>query len=167
MSARTVIDSLEFVRSGRTMRGEVAVATLERLAESLHDTGGSISYTLTGSFDSRRRPRLMLQASGLLRLQCQRCLGLLEFPLEIANTLVLLDKGDAAEAGLDDPLAPEAIEASPELDVDGLIEDEILLSLPFAPRHAEGACQNRAAAKPPQAANASAFADKLAAWKKH
>jgi uncharacterized protein len=37
------------------------------------------------------------------------------------------------------------IEASPELDVAGLIEDEVLLSLPLSPRHAEGACESRLA----------------------
>jgi len=166
MSARTVIDSPEFVRSGREMRGTVPVANLERLAGSLHDAGGSISYTLRGSYDSRRRPRLTLCMSGMLRLQCQRCLALLEFPLQIANTLLLLREGDAAEGEVDDPLTPDAIDASPELDVDGLIEDEILLGLPLVPRHAEGTCEYRASPTPPKGANGSVFAAKLAAWKK-
>lgn len=167
MSARTVIDALEFVRSGREMRGTVEIAKLERLANSLHDTGGSVAYELTGSYDSRRRPRLTVHASGVLRLQCQRCLGLLEFPLDIANRLLLQREGEAEDEQVDDPLAPEAIQASPELDVDGLIEDEILLSLPFAPRHDEGTCAQEAAPQLSQVAPASALAEKLAAWKKH
>lgn len=38
-----------------------------------------------------------------------------------------------------DPLL-DALVADPELDVLTLVEDEILLSLPVAPRHAEGGC---------------------------
>jgi len=166
MSARTVIDSLDFVQTGREMRGTVPLANLERLADTLHDTGGGLMFTLKGGYDGRHRPRLMLQVSGTLRLQCQRCLGLLEFPLQIDSTLLLLREGDAAEGAVDDPLAPDAIEASPELDIDSLIEDEILLGLPLAPKHAEGACEKQAALTPPEAANASAFAEKLEAWKR-
>ncbi|MDH5536129.1 MAG: DUF177 domain-containing protein, partial [Betaproteobacteria bacterium] len=96
MSARTVIDSLDFVQTGREMRGTVPLANLERLADTLHDTGGGLMFTLKGGYDGRHRPRLMLQVSGTLRLQCQRCLGLLEFPLQIDSTLLLLREGDAA-----------------------------------------------------------------------
>jgi uncharacterized protein len=148
------------------MHGTVSLAKLERLVDSLHDTKGGISYSLTGGYDGRQRPRLMLQVAGTLRLKCQRCLGLLELPLQIASTLLLVPTGDTVAAEVDDPLAPDAIEASPELDVDHLIEDEILLGLPLAPRHAESACENRVASTRPVAANASAFAEKLEAWKK-
>lgn len=165
MSARTVIDSLEFVRNGEELRGTVAVASLTRLADSLHDTGGSLSYSLAGSFDSGQ-PRLELEVDGRLHLVCQRCLGLLDYPLRIANRLLLLRAGEADDAAPDDPFAPDVIDASPELDVLRLIEDEILLSMPFAPRHAQGACRREDVGTQPEAGPASAIAAKLAAWKK-
>ena len=42
------------------------------------------------------------------------------------------------EADEDDDM--DAIEAEPQLDVLALIEEELLLDLPFAPRHADGKC---------------------------
>lgn len=167
MSARTVIDSPEFVRSGREQHGAVPVASFERLADVLHDAQGSIDYTVRGGYDERGRPRLKLNASGTLHLQCQRCLAPMEVPLDLANTLLLVAPGEQVER-VDDPHAPDAIEASHELDVAALLEDEILLSLPFAPRHAEGACAGGAGDEMRSGApNASELAAQLAAWKKH
>ena len=53
--------------------------------------------------------------------------------------------GCGAAGATRDIFTPDAIEASTELDVAALIEDEVLLSLPLAPRHAEGACTGRVA----------------------
>lgn len=64
-----------------------------------------------------------------------------------------------------DPLAPESIDASSQLDVRGLVEDEIILSLPFSPRHAEGACRAPAEQAAERETKESPFA-KLASLKK-
>jgi uncharacterized protein len=135
----SVIDSLEFARTGQTLRGGLAVPELTRLKDSLADLLGEVEFVLKGSCDARRRPVLMLEVSGLLHLQCQRCLGLLDFPLRLSNTL-LVSTGDAAAEEFDDE-DPEWVEASSALDVGALIEDEIVLSLPYAPRHEEGRCR--------------------------
>jgi uncharacterized protein len=141
MSAQTVIDSLEFARTGQTLQGSLAVPELKRLKESLADDLGRIDFAVKGARDARRRPVLMLEISGSLHLQCQRCLGLLEYPLRLSNTLLLVGAGEVAAGDLDDEDA-EWIEASGELDVAMLVEDEIILSLPYAPRHEEGACRH-------------------------
>ena len=139
MSAQTVIDSLEFARTGQTLQGSLAVPELKRLKESLADDHGQIDFAVKGARDARRRPVLALEISGNLHLQCQRCLGLLEYSLRLSNTLLLVGAGEVAAGDLDDEDA-EWIEASGELDVALLVEDEIILSLPYAPRHEEGAC---------------------------
>ena len=141
MSAQTVIDSLEFARTGQTLQGSLAVPELKRLKESLADDLGRIDFAVKGARDTRRRPVLTLEISGSLHLQCQRCLGLLEYPLRLSNTLLLVGAGEVAAGDLDDEDA-EWIEASGELDVAMLIEDEIILSLPYAPRHEEGTCRH-------------------------
>jgi uncharacterized protein len=138
MSARAVIDGLEFARTGSEMRGEVPVAMLGRLADELYDDSGILQYTLAGQLDGRQRPRLRLQVTGTLNLRCQRCLGSLEFSVDQVSNLLLLErKSGGAEAELDDL---DAIAADPEMDVWSLVEDEVLLAQPMAPRHAEGAC---------------------------
>jgi len=140
-STQTVIDSLEFARTGQTLRGSLPVPGLTRLKDSLADTLGEVEFVVKGAHDAHRRPILMLEISGVLHLQCHRCLGLLDFPLRLLTTLLLVSAGDAAtrEFGDDDT---EWIEASGELDVAMLVEDEILLSLPYAPRHGEGLCRH-------------------------
>jgi uncharacterized protein len=143
MSAPPVIDGLEFSRSEQQLRGSLPVRDLRRLEDLLHDASGSLDYELKGTRDARNRPQLALKVVGRLHLQCQRCLGLLDYPVDVANTLLVVPRDAQSDEEMTDPEAPDAIEADPQLEVAGLIEDEILLSLPLAPRHPEGACASR------------------------
>lgn len=160
MPAQTVIDSLEFARTGQQLGGTLPIAGLTRLADSVFDAGGEIRYELTGLRDARLRPALALVVSGVLRLRCQRCLGELDYRLEIRNVLLL---GTEEEAGRLDEEGADWIEVNPQLDVAALVEDEIILSLPYSPRHEGYECRHGA----PEAVEAaqSAFA-KLAALKR-
>src|SRR5690606_35744859 len=68
-------------------------------------------------------------------LACQRCLGPLEHAFERVSMLRLVRAGTPIgdeELELDEF---DALEVGPELDVLALVEDEILLGLPVAPRH--------------------------------
>lgn len=162
-SAQAVIDSLEFARTEQTLRGSLPIRGLARLQDSLHDHLGQVEFAVKGGADARRRPVLTLDISGTLHLQCQRCLGLLEYPLRLTNTLLLVSQAEAESGELDDGEV-EWIIASAELDVASLIEDEIILSLPYAPRHGQGRCTQGSGAVP-ENAGVSAFAE-LAALKK-
>jgi len=136
----TVIDSLEFAQTGQSLRGSLPISGLTRLRDSLADALGEVEFVVQGGRDARRRLILSVDVSGVLHLQCQRCLEALGYPLRLSNTLLLVEPGGAA-AGDFEAKDAEWIEASSTLDLAGLIEDEILLSLPFAPRHEEGACR--------------------------
>jgi uncharacterized protein len=139
MFARAVIDSLEFARTEQTLRGRLPVPGFPRLRESLYDPAGEVEFAVTGGHDTRRRPTLTLDINGVLHLRCQRCLGILDYPLRLMNTLLLVGRAEMASAELADEQV-ECIEGSAELDLEELIEDEIILSLPYAPRHEEGRC---------------------------
>jgi uncharacterized protein len=165
MSAAGVIDSLEFAHAEQQLHGSLPVESLNRLEDVLFDPHGRLVYEVRGSLDERNRPRLELKIGGNLHLQCQRCLGLLEYDVDVVNTLLLVPPGAPADPEVDDPEAPDVIEASPELDVAGLIEDEVLLSLPLAPRHPEGACASRLARGADAKARPMPFAE-LAALKR-
>jgi uncharacterized protein len=170
MSARAlhgpqaVIDSLEFARTGQTLHGSLPVSGLTRLQDSLFDALGAVEFEVTGGQDARHRPILTLDVRAMLHLRCQRCLGPLDYPLRLTNTLLLASRNAAAAGNLDNELI-EWIEASAELDVASLIEDEIILGLPFAPRHDEGRCGHDSGVVASDA-RASAFA-KLGALKKN
>jgi uncharacterized protein len=163
-SAQTVIDSLEFARTGQALHGSLLLPELGRLKDSLADAVGTVEFDVTGGHDAHHRPILKVAIHGTLRLQCQRCLEALDYPLQILNTLLLVGAGGAGAGELADEEI-EWIEASRELDLATLIEDEILLSLPYAPRHEEGACRPLGTATAEGAAS-SAFA-RLAALKRN
>lgn len=137
MFARPFIDSVDFARNGKEIRGEIAVAELSRLRDMLAKSDGSLTYIVRG-YQEADRDMLEVSLQGMCTLRCQRCLSELEYPVNMVSRLQLLaaDRLDATEE--DDDV--DAIEAEPRLDVVALIEEELLLGLPFAPRHAEGEC---------------------------
>ena len=138
MSARAVIDGLEFARAGEQLSGEVPISELARLADSLFDTQGELKFELTGGSDSKQRLRLLLAVAGRINLKCQRCLGSLAFPLSVQAKLLLLTGDASGETAEIDDL--DGVPADAHTDVWSLVEDEILLAIPLAPRHAEGLC---------------------------
>lgn len=152
---QTVIDSLEFARTGQSLRGSLSLPGLTRLQGSLADALGTVEFELNGGHDARGRPNLRVVVRGTLHLQCQRCLGALDHPLQVLNTLLLATAGEAKAGGPDEEDA-EWVEASGNFDVAALVEDEILLSLPYAPKHEEGSCRHVGSAVADGAA-ASAF----------
>jgi uncharacterized protein len=165
MSAVAVIDSLEFARAEQELRGSVPVVALKRLEDLLFDTQGTLGFELKGVRDELNRPRLEVKIEGPLHLQCQRCLDRLDYALDVANALIVLPQGALPPDEIEDPEEPDTIEADPELDVAALIEDEVLLALPLAPRHPDGTCRSRLELQGEAAERASAFAQ-LAALKR-
>ncbi len=128
-------DPFRFAAEGRHVEGVLAVADLARLVDVLADGDGQVVYRIDGSIDENRRPLLVLKARGSLNLRCQRCLGALAWPLAIETALQPVRVGQPIpDEELEDDTV-DAIEIEGELDVVALVEDEILLALPIAPRH--------------------------------
>lgn len=100
--------------------------------------GGSIDWQIRGAADEQGRPAIAVQVTGTVPLTCQRCLE----PVDAAvaqETLLLLAHDDAELVALDEASEHEVVVASGRLNALELVEDELLLTLPFAPRH-EGPC---------------------------
>ena len=142
MFARPLIDSLEFARNGKEMHGEIALSELSRLSDVLVKTDGSLIYMVRG-YREAGRDMLGLSLQGKCSLRCQRCLGELEYSVNIVSQLQLLPADKLDEVKEDDD-EMDVIEAESKLDVVALIEEEMLLELPFAPRHTEGGCAQTA-----------------------
>lgn len=137
MFARPLIDAMEFAKNGREISGEVPFKEMPRLNDMLLDSAGALSYVVQG-LRVNDRNALDVVINGTAHLRCQRCLGDFEYPVKVSSRLKLAS-AEELEA-LDDEDEDEYIEASSRLDVIALVEDEILLSLPFAPRHPDGEC---------------------------
>ena len=133
-------DAFRLAAKGESLAGEIDASTLDRLADRLAPDAGPapIAWRIDGEHDALRRPILCLTIEGSLPLVCQRCLQPLSAP--IAQQTRLLLARDEAELGLLDAEEPEVVLAATPIQARTLIEDEILLSLPLAPRHADGEC---------------------------
>ena len=81
---------------------------------------------------------LIVQVCGALTVVCQRCLQ--SFAIAIDQRSELLLAHDEAELARLDADAREVVLVAAPLDARTLVEDEVLLSLPFAPVHPEGQC---------------------------
>jgi uncharacterized protein len=140
MHARPFIDSLDFARNGRIISGEVQFSELPRLQDILKNPQGILSYTMQGGVDKSGTHFLDVSVVGQLQLRCQRCLNGLDYPLRLETRLLLRDQAclDALE---DEEEEFDSILADEHLNVLDLLEEEILLSLPIAPKHEFGACQ--------------------------
>jgi uncharacterized protein len=149
MSHQPVIDGLEFARTGGRLQGDWPLADFPRLRDALHASAGSLRYDLHGVPEEQGRPALKLRLEGKLQLICQRCLGGLEFPFRIDVSLLLAATQAEIDAEPVEAEGPERIVAGREMPVHDLIEDELLLAIPIAPRH------EHCAERPAQAAGAT------------
>jgi len=150
MFARHFIDSLDFARKGEELRGEMPIAGMSRLQDVLEKPDGKVSYVLRGFQDGNGHLMLELALEGSCQLRCQRCLRAMDYPIKQVSRLMLADEQPESELSEEsfDSIPPDA-----HLDVAALAEDEILLNLPFAPRHDPGMCQAEAASSQQGAEN--------------
>jgi uncharacterized protein len=85
--------------------------------------------------DGRGRPSLRLKVKGTLMLRCQRCLEAMAFDVDTDETLVLAATLAEIHAEPADSHAPDRVVAGKEMALRELIEDELILAVPYAPRH--------------------------------
>jgi len=154
-----LIDAFKFSRLSERLEGETPIAKMERVAEVSQDKLGAIAWVLQGGTDKLGYSQLTLHVSGSISLLCQRCLTPMNVQIDSETVLVLAKddaRADEIEAQLDDD-SIDVIAVPGELNLNDLIEDEALLSLPFAPKH-EVCPEHAAPADPVKNSKASPFA---------
>lgn len=146
-----LIDNLVFAKNNEQMTGVLTLADFPRLAELLQSetvhaphlnkegVPSSISFTLQGKTDAVGQHYLHLKLNASLKTTCQRCMS--DMPLELAldfNYLIgdaAVNDIEASEIEGSDDL--DLQQASLDMDVKALIEDEIIMAMPIAPIHEE------------------------------
>jgi uncharacterized protein len=139
-----VIDGFEFASAGASLTGALPIRDFRRLRDMLAEHEGDVAYEVEGMHDERGRPALRLKVRGRLELHCQRCLEALTFEVEADEVLVLAGTQAEIDAEPADVDAADRVVAAKEMPVRELVEDELILALPYAPRHA--GCSARASA---------------------
>jgi uncharacterized protein len=129
-----IINNVEFAQTQQTLAGEIDAANCERLAEILaaSGTGAHIHFKLTGAAKQLRNPSLHLSIDAQLPVTCQRCLDEMQVQLNLDFDYIICDELPIETDENDDT---DWLEASPDMDVQALIEDELLLAMPIAPMH--------------------------------
>jgi uncharacterized protein len=135
MSHQPVIDGFEFASAGAMQQGRMPLGGFARLKDQLASEAGEVEYAVEGVLDARGRPSLRLRVKGTLHLRCQRCLEAMPFEVDEAQLLVLAASQAEIDADPADPDAPDRVLAGKQMVLRDLVEDQLILALPYAPRH--------------------------------
>ena len=87
------------------------------------------NYELTFGRDEARRSVALGRVQAVVPLVCQRCLGVMEHPVDAQVCLMLLPGADPL------PVVADRVSLA------DLVEDELLLALPQIPMHPLGTCR--------------------------
>ena len=128
-------DAFDLVLRGASVVGAIDAASLPRAADRLAPEGGAaeVSWRIVGTTDALGRAALEIRLDGVVPLVCQRCLQAFAWPV-VQSTLLLLARNERELAVLDDDDEHEVVLAEAPLEARTLVEDELLLTLPFVPR---------------------------------
>jgi uncharacterized protein len=138
-SRKVRFDALKLAAENERLSGVLDARSLDRVVDRLAAGGtANIEWRIEGGHGALGRPELVVAIEGTLPLVCQRCLQPFGAPIA-QETHLLLARNDDELKTLDADEA-EVLLATGLVDARTLVEDEVLLSLPFAPHHAEGDC---------------------------
>lgn len=135
-------DAYRLARGRGVLEGTLDVAASERLADRVAPGAASVAWRIEGTTDAVGRPALAISLSGNVPLECQRCLAPFAFAIA-QRTVTVLAKSESDADMLDADSGDEVLVADRPLEAEALIEDELLLTLPYAPMHAEDECAER------------------------
>ena len=146
------VDVFDFARRGQLVEGVFGVNRLDRLLEDVPEqpfaelvvlegapkVPGMVRYAVQGRRSKVGKLQLVVQIQALLVLECQRCLGDLLFSIDRQTVFELVVREsdlDQSELEGEDLDAPEKIMGSASFSLLDLVEDEMILEVPYVPRH--------------------------------
>jgi uncharacterized protein len=131
------------IARGETYAGSVAVKQLSRLRPLLLRDDGSLEISLRLRRDEHGMARLDGSLSGSVWLECQRGLHPFANRLDVLFSLLLV--ASEAEERRVQRVGEALVVEDDNLPLRQIIEDEVLLALPVAPRCENPACAEHAA----------------------
>jgi uncharacterized protein len=138
---RHLIDSLEFAKQSLEIHDKIRASNLPGLEDVMFSGHGELEFRVVGGRVGRDRLGLRLEVKGSLGVQCQRCLEEMDYTVDIARTFTLVaDESALPEEEFEDDEVDYLV-ADPKLDVEALVEEEVLLSLPLTLRHENGCAE--------------------------
>ncbi|HSV46255.1 MAG TPA: YceD family protein [Ramlibacter sp.] len=134
------LDPKAFAQEQALLEGQDPVAGFARLLAETQDGGGAraVTWSAQGELGNPHHLQpdvwLHLRAQALLPLACQRCLRAVDLPVEVERSFRFV-ADESMAAAQDDESEEDVLALSPSFDLLELLEDELLMALPLAPRH--------------------------------
>jgi len=128
----SVIDPIELAKAGARLAGGIPCEPMTRLAEMSLGLAPEARVDLRFGRDPSGHWTMQGSAKCVLTVTCQRCLQPMELEIHAPIQLALVHPGMPEEGiGSEDGV----LVVSGAVSLPALIEDELLLALPMAPRH--------------------------------
>lgn len=134
------LDVKAFAEDGGQLAGEDTVGRHERLMAETQGRGGDLALAWSARGELRNAGHvepdvwLHLRADTVLSLTCQRCMAPVETPVAVDRPFRFV-KDEETAAAQDDESEEDVLALSRSFDLMELIEDELLMEMPVAPRH--------------------------------
>jgi uncharacterized protein len=134
------LDVKGFAQEGGALRGCEPLRNFSRLFAETQERGADSAVNWIADGELRNpghvNPEiwLHLRADAVLALTCQRCLTEVDMPVAVDRRFRFAPDEEAA-AAQDEEAEEDVLALSRSFDVLGLVEDEMLMELPLAPRH--------------------------------
>ncbi len=129
-----LVNPRELAYQGARLQAELSLRQVEKLHDLVLGEGAdTVSVSLEFTLDDCARPRMRCRILGLVHLECQRCLAPIAMDLDRIWCAVLVDSEEQAQKI--PPREDVLVVQQTEVNIVQLIEDDLLLSLPMAPKH--------------------------------
>ena len=133
-----LVDHRKLAEAKAELDFAMPVASFSRLSELLASDRGEIHARLKFRKGRKQRTLVLGECSGELEVICQTCLETMRVPVAtkvrtlLVNDLDELMALDQSEDGL--------VCETEQVSLTDILEDELIVSLPMVPRHAQGEC---------------------------
>ena len=132
------INPLRLAEAGELIEGSLKLDSFKRLHNVSFNKHTGLDYRLSFYIDESGTYVIDSEISTNLILECQRCLANMNVEIHKSSLLGIMSSQDKLQS-LDEKYEPLQLDDD-ELQLEELLEDELLLAIPFSPTHAEDEC---------------------------
>lgn len=120
--------------------GQLSLSIFPRLGSSLTSAKGMVHYSLEFKRVTRRRIAISGTLTSQLNIECQRCMGPMECPLDVSFELIVT-AGPKEASLLPDDVDSLVVFEDEGVSPLGILEDELILALPLVAMHKLDECE--------------------------
>ncbi|MDP1519425.1 YceD family protein [Porticoccus litoralis] len=134
-----ILDPRRLANQGEVLSGQVSAAHCERLRDAVLAINVPIQAELVFELAEQGRKVVAGHVDATVEVACQRCLQPMTLPLTVDFRLGIVWSEEEAKS-LPKDLDPWVVEQE-TADLSAMVEDELLLALPFVTYHPQDTCQ--------------------------